>query len=175
METAAWQPPAPWQPRTPDYAQRVRESFGRQGLMRLFGARLVRVEPGLVEIHLPFRQELTQQHGFLHAAAVTAIVDNACGFAAQSLMPAGAQVLTVEYKVNFLAPARGASFLARGRVVRPGRTITVCAGEVLAQGEGGPVPVATMLATMFQVPAETAGGAGEASGEGADRPDGKPV
>jgi len=151
---------AAFQPKTPDYAERVRDSFRRQRIMQVLGAELVRVEPGLVEIELPFRADLTQQHGFLHAGVVTTIVDSACGYAAFTLMPAEAEVLTVEYKVNFMAPARGRSFLARGRVVRPGRHITVCTGEVLAQTDGGPVPVATMLTTMFQV---------------VDRPDVKPA
>ncbi|HEY8496326.1 MAG TPA: PaaI family thioesterase [Limnochordales bacterium] len=142
---------ATWPPKTPDYAQRVRESFAKQRIMALFGAELVRVEPGLVDIRLPFRPELTQQHGYLHAAAVTAIVDSACGYAALTLMPAGAEVLTVEFKINLLAPAKGDTFLARGRVVRPGRTITVCAGDVTAHGNDGETVVATMLATMIQV------------------------
>ncbi|MFO7310520.1 MAG: PaaI family thioesterase [Bacillota bacterium] len=148
---------AAWQPKTPDYAQRVRESFAKQRIMALFGAELVRVEPGLVEIRLPFRPELTQQHGYLHAAAVTAIADSACGYAALTLMPAGAEVLSVEFKINLLAPAKGDAFLARGRVVRPGRTITVCAGDVVAYGADGETVVATMLATMIQVGARTEG------------------
>ena len=98
--------------------------------MTTIGASLARVEPGIVAIALPFRVDLTQQHGFLHAAVATAIVDSACGYAALSLMPENTAVLTVEYKVNFLAPASGDSFIATGRVIKHGETITVCAGDV---------------------------------------------
>jgi uncharacterized protein (TIGR00369 family) len=100
-------------------------------------------------IELPFRDDLTQQHGFLHAAIITAIVDSACGYAAYSLMPPDAAVLTVEYKVNFLAPAAGHTFIAYGRVAKAGRTLTVTTGDVVAQTDAGPKPVATMLATMM--------------------------
>ena len=144
------------------YAERVQASFAKQQIMRLIGAEITRVEPGLVEITLPFRDDLTQQHGFLHAGVVTTIVDSACGYAALSLMPEGTGVLSVEYKVNFMAPARGGLFVAQGRVLRAGRTITVCAGDVLAvqedpggsgefEGAGGQEVVATMLATIFSV------------------------
>ncbi len=157
--TAFSQAPAAWQPKDPNYAERVRASFARQRIMELFGARLVRVEPGLVDIELAFRPELTQQHGYLHAAAVTAIVDSACGYAALSLMPPGCEVLSVEFKINLMAPARGQSFLARGRVLRPGRTVTVCIGDVWARGaDGQETAIATMLATMFRVEAPAAKG-----------------
>jgi uncharacterized protein (TIGR00369 family) len=134
-----------------DFAASVRRSFEALTLMRTLGARLLSVAPGDVEIELPFRDDLTQHHGFLAGAVVTAIVDVACGYAAMTLMPAGASVLTVEYKVNFLSPARGQRLLARGRVVRPGRTVTVCAGDVVALIDGAEKPVATMLATMATV------------------------
>ena len=121
--------------------------------MTTFGARLVEVAPGAVEIVLPFRAELAQQHGYLHGGVTTAIVDSACGYAALSLLPAGVEVLTVEYKVNFLAPAAGQVFVARGRVTKPGRTLTVCAGDVIARdADGRERPVATMLATMMAIP-----------------------
>lgn len=129
----------------------MRESFARQKIMATIGARLIRVAPGEVDIELPFRDDLTQQHGFLHAGIVTMIVDNACGYAALSRMPADAAVLTVEYKTNFLAPATGERLIARGRVTRPGRTITVCAGDVFAVIDGRENLVATMLATMMAI------------------------
>lgn len=137
-------------PGDPDYASRVRASFERQALMRLIGARLETVLPGEVEIHLPFREDLTQQHGFLHAGMTTTIMDNACGFAALSLFPADASVLSVEFKVNLLAAAKGELFVARGEVIKPGRTITVCAGEMYAVGDE-PRLIATMTATMMML------------------------
>ncbi len=139
----------PLTPQTPDFRERVQESYGKQTALALLGAHLAKVEPGEVEIHLPFRADLTQQHGFLHAGIVTTVVDSACGYAAFSLMPADASVLSVEFKMNLLAPAKGEWFLARGKVVKPGRTITVCAGEVFAMGDHEPKLVATMSATMI--------------------------
>ncbi|MED4581222.1 PaaI family thioesterase [Brevibacillus choshinensis] len=137
-------------PHDPEYAERVRESFERQGAMKLIGATLAKVAPGEVEIYLPYREDLTQQHGFVHAGIVTTIVDNACGFAAYSLMPADASVLSVEFKVNLLAPAKGDGFIARGEVIKPGRTITVCNGEVYAPGEDNKL-IATMTATVIML------------------------
>jgi uncharacterized protein (TIGR00369 family) len=136
-------------PADPDFEPRVRESFARQRVMMTIGARLGKVAPGAIEIELPFRSDLTQQHGFLHGGIVTTIADSACGYAALSLMPPAAAVLTVEYKVNLLAPARGERFVARGRVLRPGRTLTVCEAEVVALDGGVETPVALMLATMM--------------------------
>jgi uncharacterized protein (TIGR00369 family) len=109
------------------------------------------VSPGAVEIELPFRGDLTQQHGFVHAGIVTTIADSACGYSAFSLMPASASVLTVEYKVNLLAPARGERFVARGRVTKPGRTLTVCAADVVAISGGAEKAVAMMLATLMAI------------------------
>ena len=146
-------------PRDPDYASRVRASFERQVFMSTLGARLVRVEPGEVDLELPVRSELTQQHGFLHAGALASVADSACGYAALSLMPPGAAVLSVEFKINLLAPAIGERFIARGRVVRVGRTIGVATAEVVAQSAGKPdASVALMQATMMRV--EPRGGAG---------------
>ena len=122
----------------PHYAERVRSSFARQQVMRLIGATLADVRPGVVEIHLPFRADLTQQHGFLHAGIVTTICDSACGYAALSLMAAGAGVLTVEYKINLLALAQGALFVARGEVIKPGRALLFCQGEVRAHPAAAP-------------------------------------
>jgi uncharacterized protein (TIGR00369 family) len=134
-----------------DYAARVRASFGRQRFLQAIGARLVRVAPGEVEIELPWRADLTQQHGFAHAGVITALADTACGYAAFTLMPAGAGVLSVEYKINLLAPGRGDRLLARGRVLRPGRTLTVCMADVIAQAGGRDSLVATLLGTMMTV------------------------
>ena len=117
--------------------------------MATIGATLASVRPGEVVIDLPFRGDLTQQHGFLHAGVVTAVVDSACGYAALTLMPPGAAVLTVEFKVNLLAPARGAGFRAQGRVERAGRTLTVCTGELRAADSDA--VIALMQATMMAV------------------------
>ena len=136
------------QPRDPDYEARVRASFTRQRFMATLGAELVSVQPGEVTIGFDFREDLTQQHGFIHAGAVTAVVDSACGYAALSLMEAGSGVLAVEFKVNLLAPAVGSRFEAVGRVVRSGRTLTVCAGELRAMD--GTV-IAMMQGTMMVV------------------------
>ncbi len=141
----------PLEPQDPAFEARVRASFARQQVMTTLGATITAVTPGAVEIQLPFRQDLTQQHGFLHAGIITTIVDSACGYAALSLMPAQVGVLTIEYKVNFLAPAAGAVFIARGRVTKPGRTVTVCTGDVFAVQEGRETLIATMLATMMAV------------------------
>lgn len=133
-----------------DSERRVRDSFARQAFMGLLGARLARVSPGEVDIELPFRADLVQQHGYLHAGATTAIADSACGYAALSLMPADAAVLSVEYKVNMLSPATGSRFLAKGRVIKSGRTVTVVRGEVLAFDEHGDTrPVLVMQGTMI--------------------------
>lgn len=139
-------------PPDPDYVMRVRTSFGRQQAMTLLGAQMTEVQPGMTEIVLPFREDLTQQHGFVHAGVITAIVDSACGYAALSLMPPDVGVLTVEFKVNLLNPAAGERFLARGQVVKPGRTIMVCTGEVIAQrADSAQQTVALMQATMMVV------------------------
>lgn len=133
------------------FEARVRGSFARQRVMQAIGASLTRVTPGEVEIVLPFRQDLTQQHGYLHAGIVSTIADSACGYAAYSLMPADAAVLTVEYKVNFLSPAQGDRMIARARVTKPGRTVTVCTCDVFAMKNGQERIVATMLGTIMTV------------------------
>ena len=143
--------PQVFTPADTGFEQRIRASFARQRVMNTIGAELTSVSPGEVVIELPFREDLTQQHGYLHAAIITAIVDSACGYAAHSLMPVDSAVLTVEYKVNFLAPAAGRRFVAYGRVTKPGRTLTVTAGEVVGETEDGPKAIATMLATMMTV------------------------
>jgi uncharacterized protein (TIGR00369 family) len=139
------------EPRDPQFESRVRASFARQRFMATLGASLERVAPGEVTIVFAHRDELTQQHGFLHAGVMTSIADSACGYAALSLMEAGAGVLSVEFKVNMLAPAVGDRFTATGRVVRSGRTLTVCAGEVTTQRDGGSFAVLLMQATMMAV------------------------
>ena len=140
-----------FEPQDPAYEQRVRDSFARQRVMETMGATLLRVAPGEVDIELPFREELTQQHGFLHAGVVTTIVDSACGYAALSLMPPGAGVLTIEFKLNLLAPASGERMIARGRVTKPGRTITVSAGDVFAVRNGSEKLIATMTTTIMTI------------------------
>ena len=137
------------QPRDPAWEAKVRDSFARQTLMRTIGARIKALAPGTCEIELPFRRDLCQQHGFLHAGITTTIADSAAGYAAFSLMPPGASVLTVEFKVNFMAPAKGERFLARGQVVRGGRTLLVAEAEVAAEEGGVRTPIAQMLATMM--------------------------
>jgi uncharacterized protein (TIGR00369 family) len=139
------------EPPDPNFEARVRASFSAQPLMRTLGARIIHIAPGAVQIELPFNPALTQQDGFIHAGAITSIVDSACGYAAFSLMPAGAAVLTVEFKVNLLSPAKGERFVAIGTVVKPGRTLTVCSGEVVAYADGETKPVALMQATMMQL------------------------
>ncbi len=133
------------------YAGRVRDSFARQPAMATLGAALAAVEPGRVEIALAHRAELTQQHGYLHAGIVATALDSACGYAAFSLMPPGAAVLTIEFKINLLAPARGPRFVFEGRVTKAGRTISVVDGQAWQQDEqgGGRKPVATMTATVM--------------------------
>ncbi len=114
----------------PDYEERIRSSFAKQGLMRTLGASLVSVSPGLVEIAIRSDPAISQQHGFVHAGVLSAIADTSAGYAALSLMPAGAGVLTTEFKINLVAPAVGDRFLARGRVVKAGRTLTLAQTEV---------------------------------------------
>src|SRR5262245_295417 len=139
------------EPRNPNFDQAVHNSFTAQQLMATIGARLTLVAAGEIEIRVPFRPDLTQQHGFLHAGAVTSALDSACGYAAFSLMPEDVGVLTVEFKTNLLAPARGEELIARGRVLRAGRTITVCQREASMLTPAGDPPVATMLATIMTV------------------------
>ncbi len=135
-----------------DFETRVRASFARQKVMETIGAELTSVTPGVVEIELPYDETLTQQHGFLHAGIISAALDSACGYAAYSLMPADAAVLTIEFKVNLLAPGKGERFLFRGSVTKPGRTIIVADGQAYAYGDGGEAKlIATMTGTMMTV------------------------
>ncbi|MGE0501632.1 MAG: PaaI family thioesterase [Rhizobiaceae bacterium] len=135
-----------------DYEERVRTSFARQAAMTTIGAELTLVRPGTVEIEMPHSQGLTQQHGFLHAGILSTALDSACGYAAFSLMPVGAAVLTIEFKVNLLAPGRGERFLFRGSVTKPGRTIIVADGQAYAFASDGEAKlIATMTGTMMTV------------------------
>lgn len=138
----------------PEVVERIRASFDRQGLMRLLGARLCHVVPGSVQIALASRPEVSQQHGYVHAGATSAIADSAGGYAALTLMPPTSEVLTVEYKLNLLAPAAGDHLEAVGTVLRSGRTISVCRLEVFAVGVGQRKLVAAGQQTLISVPAE---------------------
>ena len=136
---------------TDDYEDRVRTSLTRQNALTLIGAKLLRVEPGLVELEIAHDDRLTQRHGFIHAGIITTLLDSACGYAAFSLMPADAGVLTVELKTSLLAPADGERFVFEGSVVKAGRTISFCEGRAHAHKQGRERLVATMSATMMTV------------------------
>lgn len=139
----------PFTPKDAAFAQRVRDSFQRQTVMGLIGARLGRVEPGEVEIVLPFRADLCQQHGFFHAGITSTIADSAAGYAGYSLFPADSSVLTVEFKINLLAPADGERLRAVGRVVKPGRTLTITEAEVFVSKNGSEKPCARLSQTLM--------------------------
>jgi uncharacterized protein (TIGR00369 family) len=142
-------------PTNPNFADDVGNSFAQQSIMNLIGASLSLVEPGVVEITLPYRQDLTQQNGYLHAGIVTTIADSACGYAAFTLMPAGSGVLSVEFKVNLLRPAKGEEFLSRAEVIKAGKTLTVARADVFALTEDNRTLIATMQGTMMCVVSET--------------------
>ena len=133
----------------PSFAEEIKASFAKQTIMGLIGAELSRVEPGIVEITLPYRSDLAQQHGYLHAGIVTTIADSACGYAAYSLMPQGSEVLSVEFKVNLMRPAKGDAFVALAEVVKSGRTLTVVRADVFGLESDRRELVATMLGTMM--------------------------
>ena len=134
-----------------DFEARVRKGFQKQQLMTTIGAEMTKVAPGEVHMEMPFNDAWTQQHGYIHAAIITGLVDSACGFAAYTLMPADPEVLSVEFKVNLLSPAKGERFRAVGRVIKSGRTLTVCNGEVVAVEKGNEKLIAIMQATMMTV------------------------
>ena len=136
-------------PPDPDFERRVRESFDRQGAMRLIGACLGRLGPGFCTVLLPYRADLTQQHGYIHAGIVSAIADSAGGYAGFTLFPADASVLTVEYKLNLVAPAMGERLVAEAEVVKPGRTLAITRGEVYAEREGKRTLCAIMQQTLI--------------------------
>jgi uncharacterized protein (TIGR00369 family) len=133
------------------FEHRVRESFGRQAFMATIGAELFSVTPGAVEIKLPFGRHLTQQNDFLHAGVITSVLDSACGYAALSVAPEKAEVLSVEFKINLLAPAVGESFVARAQVKRAGKTLTVCTADAFTMNKGNEKLVATMQATIMNM------------------------
>ncbi|MBF0355038.1 MAG: PaaI family thioesterase [Alphaproteobacteria bacterium] len=137
-----------FQPADPEFAQRVRKSFSRQGIMDFMGASLPVIEPGYCEIHLPFKPQLSQQHGFFHGGVIGSIADSAAGYAGYSLMSRDAGVLTIEYKMNIEAPGDGELLIALGTVIKPGRTITVTKADVFAVKQGKRKLCATMLQTL---------------------------
>ncbi|MDP1827563.1 MAG: PaaI family thioesterase [Polaromonas sp.] len=140
-----------FKPKDEGYAARVRDSFALQGAMATIGAQLAQVEPGRVVIELAWAAGLSQQHGFLHAGMVATALDSACGYAGFSLMPADAGVLTIEFKINLLAPAKGQRFRMVGQVIKPGRTVTVTEGRAYAVDDGREKLIATMGATLMTI------------------------
>lgn len=141
--------PAP--PVDPDGPARARDSFARQSFLRLLGADITDIAPGRCEITMPVRPDLCQHHGFVHAGVTTTLADTAGGFAAQTLMPPGSSVLTVELKINLIAPARGERLIARAQVERAGRSLTVVRAEVLALADGRETAIALMQGTMMSM------------------------
>jgi len=140
-----------FEPKNADFRDRVAASFGRQTVMQTLGIEIARLEPGEIELTMPFSQTFTQQHGFIHAGIITTALDSACGYAAFSLMPAEAAVLTVEFKTNLLAPAKGERFVFRAKVVKPGRTLTICDASAFAIDAASERLIATMTGTLMAV------------------------
>ena len=147
-----------WNARNPSFERTVRESFERQAHMATLNARITRLEPGAVDLTAPYDPRFSQQNGFWHAGAVASLADSANGYAAFSLAPAGTDVLAVEFKINLLAPAEGHTFRAEGRVLRPGRTLTVCRADVFGISGSDSRLVATMLSTIIIRPLTDAPG-----------------
>jgi uncharacterized protein (TIGR00369 family) len=141
-----------FEPKNPDYRRFATDTFERQCAMRTLGISIARLEPGEVELAMAYSADFTQQNGFVHAGIITAGLDSACGIAAFTLMPAGSDILTVEFKTNLLAPARGQRFAFRASVVKPGRTLTVCEGRAYAEEDGTETLVATMTGTLMALP-----------------------
>src|ERR1044072_4639538 len=141
-----------FEPKNPDYRAISIATFEQQRAMKTLGISIARLEPGEVDLDMEYRADFTQQHGFIHAGIITAGLDNACGIAAFTLMPAGTGILTVEFKTNLLAPARGDRFLFRARVLKPGRTLTVCEAQAFAAQTGAESLVATMTGTLMALP-----------------------
>jgi uncharacterized protein (TIGR00369 family) len=140
-----------FKPKDPAFEGRVRASFARQTAMATLGIAIIRLAPGEIDFEMPYDAAYTQQHGFIHAGIVTTALDSACGYAAYSLMPADADVLTVEFKTNLLAPAKGDRFLFEAVVVKPGRTLTVCEARAFAVSGEGKKLIATMTGTLMAV------------------------
>ena len=132
-----------------NYEKRIKAGFEKQPIMKLLNATLLKIAPGVVSIELPFNKTLTLPHGFIHAGIITTIIDNACGFAAYTLIPANSEVLAVEFKINFISPAVGEKFIANGKVLKSGKIISVCSGEVTAIQNGQEKVVAAMQTTMI--------------------------
>lgn len=143
---------ASFQPKNPDYRRIAVDTFERQRAMKTLGISIARLEPGEVDLAMNYSPEHTQQNGFVHAGIITAGLDSACGIAAFTLMPDGSDILTVEFKTNLLAPARGQRFAFRATVVKPGRTLTVCEGRAYAEHDGAEVLIATMSGTLMALP-----------------------
>lgn len=140
---------ARFEPRNPSWEKKSREIFERQSFMRLIGARIASISPGFCELELPYREDLCQQNVFLHGGVITSIADTSCGIASSTLLAPDAGILSVEFKYNMMAPAAGERFVARGRVIRPGRTLTVAESAVFAIKEGIETEIGRMLATMM--------------------------
>ncbi|MGO9007017.1 MAG: PaaI family thioesterase [Beijerinckiaceae bacterium] len=139
-----------FQPKDSNFDARVRASFARQRAMQTLGIEIARLAPGEIDLTMPYRPAYTQQHKFVHAGIIATALDSACGYAAFSLMPADAAVLTVEFKTNFVAPAKGERFVFRAHVVKPGRTLTLCDARAFALAEGGAERlIATMTGTLM--------------------------
>lgn len=138
-------------PQDPGFSERISQTFSNQGIMRTLGIKLGTVDPGRVQLELPIREELCQQNGYLHAGVVTTMLDTAGGLAALTLMPVGAAVLAIEFKANFMAPAKGETLVVHGRVVRAGKTITVCSADAYATIRGKEKHVSTMISTVMTV------------------------
>jgi uncharacterized protein (TIGR00369 family) len=138
-----------FEPKNPDFRAVATATFDQQQAMRTLGISIARLEPGKVELSMPYSPDWTQQNGFVHAGIITAGLDNACGIAAFTLMPPGSDILTVEFKTNLLAPAKGERFAFRACVVKPGRTLTVCEARAFAQAEGAESLIATMTGTLM--------------------------
>ena len=146
-----------FEPKNPDFQKIATDTFERQRAMHTLGISLLRLEPGEVELSMVYSSELTQQNGFVHAGIITAGLDNACGIAAFSLMPKGSGILTVEFKTNLLAPAKGERFFFRASVIKPGRTLTVCEARAFAEDQGVETLIATMTGTLMALPRRDGG------------------
>ena len=144
-----------FEPKNPAWRAAAASTFELQPAMRTLGISIVRLEPGEVDLAMPYSPAFTQQHGFVHAGIITAGLDNACGIAAFTLMPADSGILTVEFKTNLLAPAKGERFLFRARVVKPGRTLTVCEAQAVAVQDESDILIATMTGTLMALPRRT--------------------
>ena len=139
-------------PKNPEFRAVATATFEAQRVMRTLGISIARLEPGEVDLAMDYSPAFTQQNGFVHAGVITAGLDNACGIAAFTLMPAGSDILTVEFKTNLLAPAKGERFVFRAEVIKPGRTLTVCEARAFALHEGAESLVATMTGTLMALP-----------------------